>query len=441
MLERDLAMSLLEVGLRHSSADQTEILLTATDTGLTRLANSGIHQNIAVTNQSARVRAVVRGRIGVAADNRQTNESLPALVDRAIAAAKVSEPNPEFHSLPGPATITPLVYPDLSDDDFTPERRAEHAATLIRVAESAGLTASGKVASGRGAYAIGNSLGVRAYQQASSAGVMSIMTLGDASGYAAWDGRTLADAPSGAVAARAAGICQAARDAQPGEPGRYTVILEPAAVAEMLVMLALMGLGAVPYLEERSFMTGKLGQPLVGANISLRDDTYHSAMIGLPFDFEGAAKQVVPLFEHGVAVGVVFDSLTARKAGVRNTGHALPAPNSYGPLPLNLVLDHGTHSREAMLSGVEHGLLVTRFHYVNIVHPKETTITGMTRDGTFLIEGGAVTRPLKNLRFTQSILEALNHVTAIEHTQHLVEMDGLYVLAPSLRIEGFAFTS
>ncbi len=441
MLERDLAMRLLDVGLRHATAEQTEITIGAQSLGLTRLANGAVHQHVAVADHRVRVRAIVDRRIGVASDNRVTPDSLTALVDRAIAAAKVSAPNPEFVSLPEPAEITPLPTPELAPEDVSPERRAARAAELIAVAEGAGLTAAGRVSSSQGAYAIGNSLGVRAWQRVAHASVMAIMTEGDASGYAGWDGPSLAAAPAGEVAVRAADICRAARGAQPGAPGRYTVILEPPAVAEMLVMLAVMGLGATSYLEKRSFMSGKLGTPLVGTNITLRDDVYHPAMIGLPFDCEGHPRQVVPFFERGVARGVVFDSMTAHRAGRPNTGHALPAPNTSGPLPLNLVLEPGSDTRAAMLRGIDRGILVTRFHYVNIVHPKETTITGMTRDGTFRIEHGTVTRPLKNLRFTQRILEALTRVTAIERANHLIATDGLYVLAPALRIEEFCFTS
>jgi len=443
MLDYVMARELLEDAFRHSGAEQTEIILGHGKHGLTRLANGGIHQNVVVTNYQARARAVIGKRVGVASDNRITADNLRVLVEQAVAVARVSEPNPEFDSLPSPAPVLPVAMPEVDLAEFTPERRAEAAGVLVNAGAGQEQAASGFVSTDIDTLAVGNSLGARAYHHWTTGGVMCIMTEGGASGYAGWDGAVLRDAPVDEVAERASGICRAARDAQPIEPGHYTVILEPAAVAEMLTMLAFMGLGATSYLEERSFMRGKLGERLVGENITLRDDTYHAGMISLPFDFEGVTRQTVPFFERGVAKGVVYDSLTAHKAGggQHSTGHALPAPNPYGPAPLHLVLEPGEHARERMISEVERGILVTRFHYVNIVHPKETIITGMTRDGTFLIENGAIAGPVKNLRFTQNILEALRRVSALENVQRLVNNEGIFCLAPAMRIEDFAFTS
>ena len=442
MLDYDVARSLLASALRHSPADQTEIVLGVTEHGLTRLANGGIHQNVSVANYEARVRVALGQRVGVATDNRLAAGDLQRLVDQAVAVARVSEPNPEFDALPAPEAMTPTPAPGVDPADFTPERRADAAELLVRAGVGQGQSTSGFIATGIDTLSIGNSLGARTFHRWATAGVMAIMTDGDASGYASWDGTTLRNAPVGEVAARASGICGSARGAQPVAPGHYTVILEPAAVAEMLTMLAVMGLGATAYQEGRSFMSGKMGEQLVGENITLLDDTYHPGMITLPFDYEGVPRRVVPFFERGVAKGVVYDSLTARKAGLQpSTGHALPAPNPYGPLPMHLVLAPGGHARKRLLREVERGILVTRFHYVNVVHPKETIITGMTRDGTFLIEHGAITRPVKNLRFTQSILEALRRVSALENAQHLVNNEGIFCLVPAMRIEDFAFTS
>jgi PmbA protein len=160
----------------------------------------------------------------------------------------------------------------------------------------------------------------------------------------------------------------------------------------------------------------------------------------MPFDFEGMPKERVDLITNGVAKAVVYDSYTARRDGKESTGHALPAPNTYGPLPSNLFMQSGTHSRDQMLSSVQRGLWVTRFHYVNPLHPLKTVLTGMTRDGTFLIENGAITRGVKNLRFTENILEALARVRMISHDSKLGRgfLGGIRV--PSLLVDGFSFT-
>jgi len=440
-MDYGFALSLLEEALHYSTADQTEVILQSGEHGLTRLANNSIHQNVAVANTSIHVRAVLGKRIGVATSNRWEGDSLRQLVNRAVEIARVSEPNSDFHSLPAPEPINPTSIPDVPPECFTPERRAQAAAQIVNSAQGNHLIASGHVSTARESLAVANSLGVRAYHADAQGSVMAIMSSDSASGFAVWDGRSLDDAPVEQLAGIAGGKCLHPAETIALDPGAYTVILEPPAVAEMLAMLGIIGLGATAYQEDRSFMSGKIGAQLVSAQVTLSDDAYHPSMLGAPFDYEGLPKQVVPFFEHGVAKGIVYDSYTAKKEGKRSTGHALPAPNPYGPLPMNLVLKAGALSRDELLAGVSRGILVTRFHYVNIVHPKETILTGMTRDGTFLIEDGAITHPVKNLRFTQSVLEALRQVTGIESRQSLINQESIYCLVPALRIEGFHFTS
>jgi PmbA protein len=447
MLTRDEALNLLEVALRHATAEQTEVMLYGSDHGLTRLANGGIHQNVRISNLSAHVRAVIGKRVGVATSNRVSGGGLAELVERAEALARVSEPNADFGSLPGPGEYVfstgtlASPAPVIDADAFSPSGRADAALAIITTGKGNDASAFGHVSTTIGTLVVGNSLGVRAYHAWTECSVMAIMTIGDASGYAQWSGSSLGDAPVEAIAASATGKCLAAEVTGTVEPGRYTVILEPPAVAEMLSMLAYMGLGATQYQDGRSFMSGKLGQSLVGENITLRDDAHHPLSIPAPFDFEGVPRHIVPFFEGGVAKEVVYDTYTAHKDGRRSTGHALPAPNTYGPLPMHLVLEGGTQTREELIAGIERGILVTRFHYVNIVHPTEAIITGMTRDGTFLIENGAITKAVNKLRFTQSILEALSRVSGLERLLTLVSSEGMHCVVPTLRIDGFNFTS
>jgi PmbA protein len=217
------------------------------------------------------------------------------------------------------------------------------------------------------------------------------------------------------------------------------VVLEEAAVAEMLDYVGFIGFSALAVQEGRSFM--RLGEQITGANISIYDDGYDPRGFPMAFDFEGVPKRRVDLIKDGVAHAVVYDSYTAgREPGRQSTGHALPAPNTYGPLPLNLVLAPGRTPKADLIKGIKRGLWVTRFHYVNIVHPLQTVLTGMTRDGTFLIEDGVITRPVKNLRFTQSVLDALRHAEPADTLKLQKSFFG-GTLAPALRIEGFNFSS
>ncbi|HEY3118224.1 MAG TPA: metallopeptidase TldD-related protein, partial [Chloroflexota bacterium] len=182
-------------------------------------------------------------------------------------------------------------------------------------------------------------------------------------------------------------------------------------------------------------------EQMVGENISLWDDGLDPAGRPMPFDFEGVPKQRVDLIERGIARGVVYDSYTAAREGKASTGHGLPAPNRQGPLPLHLFMARGTADQTDLLRGIRRGVWVTRFHYVNPVQPTKTIITGMTRDGTFLIEDGEITRPIQNMRFTQSVLDALSCVEAIGREWSVVQEDLGATCVPALRIGRFRFSS
>jgi predicted Zn-dependent protease len=208
-------------------------------------------------------------------------------------------------------------------------------------------------------------------------------------------------------------------------------------------MMAYTGLGAVAMQEGRSFMVGKIGQQIVDPRVSIWDDGLDPAGIPTPFDFEGVPKQRVDFIEKGVARGVVYDSYRAGKEEDKeSTGHALPAPNSMGPFPLNTFFAPGDATVEEMIESTERGVYVTRFHYTRPVEPTKLVITGMTRDGTFLIENGEIAYPVKNLRFTQSYLEALNNVEGIGREPQLLSgFSGLFRSSiPALKLGGFNFT-
>jgi len=308
---------------------------------------------------------------------------------------------------------------------------------VASVAGKHGCRASGSLAAESAEIAVANSLGVRAYAPATSAGLVAVVADDDSSGYAEWRGTDLSQLDPEAIADTAARKCADGRGAEAIEPGEYAVVLEPLAVGDMLFMLAYMGLGALAVQEGRSFMAGRIGDKLCGDNVTIWDDATDPRQRAVPCDWEGVPKRKLTLIENGVALGPAYDSYTARKEDKQSTGHALPAPNTFGPVPIHLFLAKGDATGEEMISSIDRGILVTRFHYTNIVHEKRTIFTGMTRDGTFLIENGQLSRPVKNLRFTQSILDALSNVEMIGRDAQLVE----YACVPALRIGSFSFTS
>jgi len=399
--------------LSLSTADQTEVIYLGGQSELTR---------------------------GVAATNDVSPEALGRVVNTAQEIAALQPENPAFATLPRPAPITAVDAYEEATATCTPEERAKAVGAICRQAVENGLVASGAFSTEISEMSVRNSLGVFAYDLSTTAELNTVIMSEDSAGYA---DRVAVDVTE--IDAEAAGreaVEKALRSRAPGalEPGEYTVILEEYAVAEMIDYLGYLGFGALAVQEGRSFMTGNFGQRLVGDNISIWDDGLDPRGLPMSFDFEGVPKQRVDFFLNGVATGVVYDSYTAGIEGKESTGHSLPAPNTSGPIPMNVFMAPGDATKDEMLASTARGLWVTRFHYVNAVHPLQAVLTGMTRDGTFLIENGELIRPVKNLRFTQSVLKALSNVEMIGKELKLEKGWTGGTMVPALKISAFEFT-
>jgi PmbA protein len=432
-----------DVVLRAATADQTEIVVTTQDEYLTRFAANAIHQNVAETDANVRVRSVIGKRIGVASANDLGEAALIDLVRSAETVARFQQENPEFQSLPEPQPIRAVDAYCESTAACTPEQRAEGVGSIVRQAKASGLTASGAFSTSVDELLVANSLGTRVYHVGTTASVMSVVMGETGSGYGAGVAKDVGDLDPAGIGRIA--VDKTLRGANPAqiEPGAYTVILEEAAVANMLFFLGYLGLGALAVQEGRSFMNGRFGEKVTGDQVTIWDDGLDPRGIPLPFDFEGVPRRKVTLIESGVGKNVVYDSFTAgREAGKTSTGHALAAPNALGPIPIHLRMAPGEATIDEMIASTERGIWVTRFHYTNPVHPVKTILTGMTRDGTFLIEDGRVTKPLKNLRFTQGILEAFENIEALGRESKMVEsgFGNIATFAPAAKISGFRFT-
>ena len=441
VIGEDRVRALAEDLLAYSTADQTEVVLTAGESGLTRFANSAIHQNVLESNAEVRVRAILGKRIGVATSNSLDRVSLRQMVDGAISAAKHQPENPDFLSLPGPRPLTPVNACDDATANCPPEDRAEAVRSICALALADRLSAAGALETGYREYCVANSLGVFAYDTQSFASLRSVVMSDTGSGYADQNSIYFSALSPEEVGRRAIDKALRSRDPVDLPPGEYVTLLEEYAVAEMVFYLAYLGLGAMALQEGRSFMNGRIGQPIADPRVSLWDDGRDPRGLPWSFDFEGVPKQRVDLIQDGVAKGVVYDSYTAGREGKASTGHALPAPNTYGPFPLNLCMKPGDAGKAKMLASVDRGLWVTRFHYVNVVHPTQTVLTGMTRDGTFLIEKGEIVGPVKNFRFTQSVLDALSAIRMIGSDVHFSRPDSdVSVVVPALLVDRFRFT-
>jgi predicted Zn-dependent protease len=421
--------------------DGVEVLFVHEWGGLTRFAGSVIHQSTSREDTGLRVRVVSDGRIGVTATNEFSEEGAAQAARSAKEMAEVSAPDPLFPGLAPRAETREKSSFDEATAATTPEQRAEAVAALAAQAPD-GFRAAGSFETTAAEVALSNTEGQFCYAPTTHVAITALVSGGDqGAGYVeAWSTAT-SDVDLEAVGRRAA---QKARDSQNPrdlEARRYEVVLEPAAVATLVAFLSYMGFSGRALVEGRSCLSGKGGQRVGAEAVTIRDDALAAGAPGIPFDFEGTPRQRVDIIRDGVFVDGVYDRRSARQAGRESTGHALPPPNPQGPFPLNLVMEPGDASLEQMIGATELGLLVTRFHYSNVVNPMESILTGMTRDGTWLIENGEIRYPVKNFRFTQSILEALQGVELVgKDTEMVTEFFFSASRVPAIKVSSFNFT-
>ena len=434
--------SVTEAALQAVEADGVEGLFVHEWNGLTRFAESAIHQSTAREDTGLKVRVVSGGRVGVASSNEFSKDGAAEAARSAAELAQVAAPDPAFPGLAPPAQAEekPEAF-DAPTAASTPEDRAEAVAALVSSLDR-GFHAAGAFEATASEVAVANSEGQFVWAPMTQAQVTSVVSGGDGgAGFAEMTAPRLSDIDPSAIGARAFAKARDSQEPRDLEPGRYEVVLEPPATATLLGFLAYMGFGGRAIAEGRSCFSGRLGEKLMDEKVTIYDDALSAETIGLPFDFEGTPKRRIDLVSTGVAVTGVHDRRSARQEGIESTGHALPPPNTEGAFPLNMFMQPGEATVEEMIGATERGLLVTRFHYSNIVHPREAVITGMTRDGTWLIENGEVKHPVKNFRFTQSIIEALRDVDLVgRDTEIASEFFFSASRVPGLRVTAFNFT-
>ena len=430
-----------DAALSVPGADGVEVLFMHEWGGLTRFASNSIHQSTHREDTGIRVRVVTAGRIGVAASNDFSLEGARRAAESALEMASVVAPDPMFPGLAPPASTSEHHAFDEPTASTTPDQRAEAVAELVALCPQ-GFTAAGAYETLASEVAVANTEGQFCWAPSSQASINTVVTGSDGgSGFAEVFAAGTDELDPTSIGKRAADKAVESRSPRDIDPGRYTVVLEPAAVSTLVGFLAWIGFGGRSLFEGRSCFSGKQDQQVAAPLVTIYDDALSDGTLGLPFDFEGVPRSRVNLIEDGVFLGGVYDLRTAKQAGTTTTGHALPPPNPEGPFPLNLFMAPGETGLEQMIASTERGLLVTRFHYTNVVHPVESTITGMTRDGTFLIEDGEIAQPVKNLRFTQSILEALSGTEMIgRETELASEFFFSASRVPALKVASFNFS-
>ncbi len=440
MLDPDRARRLALAALSASAADETEVSVSQCEEELNRFTADHPVQNLVRRAANVAVRVRVDGREGKASTGTATEDAVRATVRRAVDVARRMPARDDLLPLPGPQQGYRLRRRAPLEPD--PVHTADSVARLTARARDNGCRAAGVQGVTNDIRLVANSAGLEVWDLDTRAQVSFSVFRDAGAGWANAFGAAPGDLDVGAVGERAVGKALASRDPQPAAPGEWTVVLEPPAVASLLLFAALKGFGAQQVEDGSSFLAGRLGERVADARISIADDAYHPLAVGHVFDGEGVPRAAVPLIQGGVAAGLVHDRGTALRMGCRTTGHAPPQPSTSGPLPANLLLAPGTGTAADLVRDVDRGILVTEFHYTNVVEPTRLTLTGMTRNGTFLIERGEVTRPVKNLRFTQSLVDALARVSGIGGDARLASaLFGGHTVVPSLRIDGFRFSS
>jgi predicted Zn-dependent protease len=439
-MRSDVREALASRVIAFGSGELLEAIVHEDDVGLTRFTHNAIHQNVASADAVVRVRAVTGNRSGVAETNDLSDAALQATVRRARA---MTEFAPQDAGFPGLGCNRDITAPAgafvAATAEASPAVRASVVAGITRVAERDGLWAAGYVTTSRAAVTIANSNGTLVSFDQTGCGLNVKQNAADATGFAEIVGNDVALLDGAHAGEIAAAKARSGAAPAPVDPGPWTVILEPPAFGELLAYLA-PHFSAQSFDEGSSFASEGLERTYAGENVTLLDDFAHPLHAGMPFDFEGYPTRRVTLLEAGVAREVVTDATWAKRLDRPNTGHGLPAPNAHGPWPRHLVVEAGEKPVEQLIAETARGLLITRFWYIRPVDQRKTIVTGMTRDGTFLIENGKIAHGVRNLRFNQSILEALRNA---EFSSRQVRSGGYSysIVVPAAKISGFRFTS
>ena len=424
--------------------DGVEVVVHASSAGVTRYANSQIIQNTERDELRVYVRVVSDGRLATATTNQLSRERLERAAAHALEAAGSSLPDEGFTGLADPGVVgRPETIGRL--DAATERASATDRAAAVRsiLGAVAGGNAAGVVETGVQGYGVLNSNGIDCFDTFSRAIATALVDDGEATGWGEASSHAASELDWQAVGTLAAQKAAAGHDAGDADPGDYEVVLEAPAVATLLDYLSYVGFGAKQVLDGESFLATKTGSEVAAPSVTIADDARHPRSVGIGFDFEGVPRRRVDVIESGLARGPVTDLRTSAQMGVEPTGH-YSGSNEFGPYASNVVLDVGDQSYEDLVGGVESGLLVTRFHYVNVLDRPSTLLTGMTRDGTFRIRDGSIVEAVRNLRFSQGVLDALASVTGIGRDLHAFAPDFASfgsTVAPAIRVGRFHFSS
>jgi predicted Zn-dependent protease len=439
---QQLADDVVEM-IRSHDGDRTvegNVRVSRVRHGLTRFANSFIHQHVTEDTVSVGLTIAVDGRTASASTTDTRPDSLRDLVAATVESAALQPVDPHW-----PGATPPIDVPaDGNFDEATamaaPDERAQRVKTFVDAGP--GLRAAGYLDTNGIWSAFASTAGQRASGRTSRASLDGIHQTDTSAGSAHQTSIRLGDLDADAVGARAADRARRSAEFTDLEPGAYEVVLGNEAVSTILTFLAFYGFNAKQHLEGASF--ARLGEQQFDPSITIHEDPTDPRAITLPFDNEGVPKRRFALVQDGITTALAHDRRTARRSDTETTGSAVPGGEGFGAMPTTVVLQPGTTRAADLVKGVERGLLVTQFHYCRVLDPKSMVVTGLTRNGTFLVEDGEVVGAVGNLRFTQSFLKAFGdgNVVAIGDDDRYAdgEFGAGVVIAPSMRLASWNFT-
>jgi len=439
MIDKEQAFSLLRQALAASGADMTEAVIKQERLTLSRFAESRITDNIDKEETTLYIRAIRDKKLGVVSTGDLSPEGIKkaaADCEEIIQYIPADDKLPEFPAGDPVSMTENQAAPGTSN--FGPEKRAEAIETIARIGQKGNLEASGAYRIEHLAVAVQNSRGMERYFTGNNAQLS--LTLSGKEKNSGWSQAFNRDASQIDVSRLALAASQKAmlsREPVTLPDDKYTVILEPAAVGQLLLMLSFMGFGGKTFSQRRSFMSGKIGEKMAGDNFNVEENPLDPDLGMMPFDYEGIPRKQVPLISNGIARGVVHDSYSAGLVGESSTGHALEPTNAYGPYPKALSVAAGTRRLEEMIKSVERGVLITHFWYINFLNPMRTQITGTTADGTFLIEKGEIAGAIKNMRTNQSLLEAFSSIELLSAERIVYPQYSVLMKVPAMKINNF----
>lgn len=434
----DLVQNVIRLG-RTAVAEETEVHVDETLDALTRFANNGIHQNVAEHGMTVSVRTVLDGKTARVSTNKFDEDSLRAAVESALSLASSQPKVTGLLPLPGKQRYGRVNRFVKATAELSAADRARAVRKACDLAVKGGQVAAGIFVSGQMQSVLGNSRGLFAWYRQTRSEFSITMQQDAATSWAKANAADVRNLDPLALAQKASKKAKLATSAVEVAPGKYTVILEPAAVLDLVGFL-FYDFAATAVEDKRSCLNDRMGKPLFGKNISICDDAYHAGQLGAPFDGEGMPRQRVILVDKGVPRNLVYSRASAKRAKKKPTGHGFALPNEYGEAPMNLVFSGGKSSLEEMIASTEDGFLVTRLWYIREVDPYEKVMTGMTRDGLFRVEKGKVTTAARNFRFNQSVLEMLRNVELMSPAVRSTGEEAFEMVVPAMKVNGFHFT-